>query len=122
MSNTLFQFDQPHEDWYSIGPVNFSDRKNRQTYFCWRYILRDSDWTVGRNNLYAFLRIKGVLDKNNKPNLKGRWRKYFECRTPKATTTATGGCIPYPVMYISGEGMFAIQKELELTRAAGGAI
>ena len=121
MNNTMMTIDKTNSDWYLVNRIDFSIKANQKKIYPWQEVLSGIDPAMGRNTMICFLKIKGILDKKNKPNPKSSLFKYFVILIP-SQDLACKAYIGNKNIFISGEGIVAIADELKQTRFFGGCI
>lgn len=106
--------NQPNE-------YQFPSEIRRDTFYDFRKVVKNKviDPRIGRNNMFALLRVNGILSKHNKPKNKTPWTRYFRWYIVGFSDIRN---LYKEVFLISGEGVIAIRELIESIRTKGGSI
>lgn len=77
------------------------------------------DYSVGRNRMITYLKIKGLLDYGGKPILRKKEFNFFRVESIQKVRSYAASYYNFKVYYITAKGILEIRKMINASRMAG---
>jgi hypothetical protein len=81
--------------------------------------LYDIDYSIGRNRMITYLKIKGILDHSGKPILGNKDFNFFRVEPIQKVRSYTAHYYNFNVYYITAKGILEIRRMIKASRLAG---
>ena len=98
---------------------HLEDQEYKNIWIPMKEALYDIDYSVGRNRMITYLKIKGILDYGGKPIMGNKDFDFFRVEPIQKVRSYTAHYYNFKIYYITAKGILEIRKMIQTSRLEG---